>query len=159
MPVSGLRRIPNVAALAGSDRALPGCAGGIAGLGCGAAGLVVIAAVRLDFVRVERWVDALFAWMMAAPPEQMPVIVRAAPVQPPPRRRPRRTRCVGQATRVPAAGDRARAGNGARDRCGARGAGPQPRMFAAGSAAVPSKFDPLLQRIGQGSRRSTAPCR
>ena len=87
---------------------------------------------------------------MAAPPAQMPAIVRAAPVQPP---------APARAPAQPGALDKLRGflqpeieqglvavlGTDAVPVVRIRNRG----MFAAGSASVASKFNPLLERIGQ----------
>ena len=117
----------------------------------GAAGLVVICGMYAwTLFGLNDGSDALFARTMAAPPAQMPVIVRAAPVQPP---------APAPAPAQPGALDKLRGflrpeieqglvavlGTDAAPVVRVRNRG----MFAAGSAAVASKFNPLLERIGQ----------
>jgi type VI secretion system protein ImpK len=117
----------------------------------GAAGLVVICGMYAwTLFGLNDGSDALFARTMAAPPAQMPMIVRAAPVQPP---------APARAPAQPAALDKLRGflqpeieqglvtvlGTDAAPVVRVRNRG----MFAAGSAAVASKFNPLLERIGQ----------
>jgi type VI secretion system protein ImpK len=125
----------------------------------GAAGLVVIAAAYAwTSFGLNDDSDALFARMMAASPKQMPVIVRAAAVQPP---------AVAPAPAEPGALDKLRGflrpeieqglvavlGTDAVPVVRIRNRG----LFASGSAAVTARFDPLLERIGQALGEERGP--
>jgi type VI secretion system protein ImpK len=117
----------------------------------GVTGLLVICAVYAwTSFGLNDDSDALFARMMAAAPTQMPVIVRAAPVQPPPPPPP---------PAEPGALDKLRGflrpeieqglvaviGTDSVPVVRIRNRG----LFASGSAQVQAKFDGLLGRIGQ----------
>ncbi len=107
---------------------------------------------------LNRESDALAARMMAAPPAQMPVILRAALVQPVPPSPP---------PPVPGAIDRLRGflrpeieqglvavvGTDAVPVIRIRNRG----LFASGSAAVQAKFNGLLERIGQALAEERGP--
>jgi type VI secretion system protein ImpK len=116
-----------------------------------AAGLLVISALYAwTSFGLNDNSDVLFARMMAAPPVQMPVIVRAAPVQPP---------APPPALAEPGPLDKLRGflrpeveqglvaviGTDQVPILRIRNRG----LFASGSAQVQAKFTPLLERIGQ----------
>jgi type VI secretion system protein ImpK len=116
----------------------------------GAAGLLVIGVLYAwTSFGLNEDSDALFARMLAAPPAQMPAIVRAAPVQPPAPAPP---------PAVPGALDRLRGflrpeieqglvivlGTDAVPVVRIRNRG----LFASGSAVLQARFKPLLDRIG-----------
>jgi type VI secretion system protein ImpK len=117
----------------------------------GAAGLLAIcAAYAWTSFGLNEDSDGLFAWMLAARPAQMPLIVRAAPVQPPAPAAP---------PPVPGELDKLRGflrpeieqglvaviGTDAVPVVRLRNRG----LFASGCAVVQARFNPLLDRIGQ----------
>ncbi|MEA2740905.1 MAG: type secretion system protein ImpK [Acetobacteraceae bacterium] len=117
----------------------------------GAAGLLIIGALYAwTSFGLNEDSDALFARMMAAPPAQMPAIVRAMPVQPPAPSPP---------PAAPGALDRLRGflrpeieqglvaviGTDAIPVVRIRNRG----MFGSGSAVLQTRFTPLLERIGK----------
>jgi type VI secretion system protein ImpK len=117
----------------------------------GAAGLLAVcAAYAWTSFGLNEDSDGLFARMMAAPPAQMPAIVRAAPVHPPAPAPP---------SAVPGELDKLRGflrpeieqglvaviGTDAVPVVRIRNRG----LFVSGSAVVQPRFDPLLNRIGQ----------
>jgi type VI secretion system protein ImpK len=117
----------------------------------GAAGLLAICTVYVwASFGLNDDSDALFARMMAAPPAQMPLIVRAAPVQPPAPPPP---------PPQPGALDKLRGFLRPEIEQGlvaVIGTDPVPvvrirnrGLFASGSAEVTAKFNGLLERIGQ----------
>jgi type VI secretion system protein ImpK len=125
----------------------------------GAAGLLVICAVYTwASFGLNDDSDALFARMMVAPPAQMPVIVRAAPVQPPPPPPPQAE---------PGALDKLRGflrpeieqglvaviGTDQVPVVRIRNRG----LFPSGSAEVAPKFTGLLERIGQALGQERGP--
>ncbi len=117
----------------------------------GAAGLVVICGMYAwTLFGLNDGSDALFARTMAAPPAQMPVIVRAAPVQapappPPPAQPGALDKLRGFLQPEIEQGLVTVLGTEAAPVVRVRNRG----MFAAGSSAVAAKFNPLLERIGQ----------
>jgi type VI secretion system protein ImpK len=116
-----------------------------------AAGLLVICALYAwTSFGLNDDSDALFARMMAAPPTQMPVIVRAAPVQPPapppPAAEPGELgKLRGFLRPEIEQGLVAVIGTDQVPVVRIRNRG----LFASGSAVVQAKFSPLLMRIGQ----------
>jgi type VI secretion system protein ImpK len=125
----------------------------------GAAGLLLIAAMYAwTSFGLNDDSDALFARMMAAPPAQMPVIVRAAPVQPPPPPPPpaepgELDKLRGFLRPEIEQGLVAVIGTDSVPVVRIRNRG----LFPSGSAEVQPKFTPLLERIGQALGEERGP--